>query len=129
MRETNAMLAELMAKGRVVPCGDEAGVSRWNGGGYGWRRIDGRDTVKATFSRQSVKMFGAPGREGFCMRPADAPNSETLIEFLKEPRRAYPKFAMIPDNAGYHKSRVGSRLTGSTVGDIKLIYLPRTPRR
>ena len=124
MSETNAMLAELIAKGHVVLCGDEAGVLRWNGGGYGWRRTGGRYTVKSTFSKQSVKMFGALGKDGFYMRPADALNSETFIEFLKELRRVYPKFAMILDNAGYHKSRMVSRFIESTGGDIKLIYLP-----
>ena len=104
--------------------GDEAGVLRWNGGGYGWRRTGGRYTVKSTFSKQSVKMFGALGKDGFYMRPADALNSETFIEFLKELRRAYPKFVMILDNAGYHKSRMASRFIESAGGDIKLIYLP-----
>ena len=33
MSETDATLAELIAKGYVVLCGDEAEVSRWNGGG------------------------------------------------------------------------------------------------
>ena len=69
-------------------------------------------------------MFGALGKDGFYMRLADTLNSETFIEFLKELRWAYSKFAMILDNAGYHKSLVVSRFTGSTGGDIKLIYLP-----
>ena len=124
MSETSAMLAKLIAEGYVVPCVDEVGVSRWNGGGYVWRRTGRRNTVKTTFSRQSVKMFGALGKDGFCIRPADALNSETLIEFLKELRQIYPKFAMMLDNAGCHKSLVVSRFTGSTGGDIKLIYLP-----
>ena len=124
MSETNAMLAELIAKGHVVLCGDEAGVLRWNGGGYGWRRTGGRDAAKATFSRQSVKTFGALGKDGFYMRPADALNSETFIIYLKDLRRVYPKFAVMLDNAGYHKSRMVSRFIESTGGDIKLIYLP-----
>ena len=33
--EANATLEELMAQDYVVLCGDEAGVLRWNGGGYG----------------------------------------------------------------------------------------------
>ena len=122
--EANATLEELMAQDYVVLCGDEAGVLRWNGGGYGWRRTGGRYTVKSTFSRQSVKMFGALGKDGFYMRPAAALNSATFMEFLKELRRAYPKFATMLDNAGYHKSRVASRFVESTGGDIKLIYLP-----
>ena len=69
-------------------------------------------------------MFGALGKDGFYMRPADALNSETFIEFLKELRRVYPKFAMMLDNTGYHKSRMVSRFIESTGGDIKLIYLP-----
>ena len=124
MTETNATLEELMTQDYVVLCWDEAGVLRWNGGGYGWRRTGGRDAVNTTFSRQSVKMFGAPGKDGFYTRPADAPNLETFMEFLKEPRQAYPKFAMMLDNAGYHKSLAASRFTGSTGGDVKLVYLP-----
>ena len=127
--EANATLEELMAKGYVVLCGDEAVVSRWNGGGYGWRRTGGRYTVKSTFSWQSVKMFGALGKDGFYMRPADALNSETFIIHLKELRRVYPKFAMILDNAGYHKSHMVSRFIESAGGDIMLIYLPlHTPQ-
>ncbi len=64
------------------------------------------------------------GKDGFYMRPADALNSETFIEFLKELRRVYPKFAMILDNAGYHKSLLVSRFIESTGEDIRLIYLP-----
>ena len=86
MNETNATLEELITKGHVVLCGDEARVSRWNGGRYGWRRTGGRDTAKTTFSKQSVKMFGALGKDGFYMWPADALNSATFIEFLKELR-------------------------------------------
>ncbi len=122
--ETNATLEELMAKGHVAPCGDEACVLRWNGGGYGWRRTGGRYAVNTTFSRQSVKMFGALGKDGFYMRPADALNSETFIEFLKELRQTCPKLVMMLDNAGYRKSRVASRFIESTGGDVKLIYLP-----
>ena len=124
MTETNATLEELMAQDYVVLRGDGAGVLRWNGGGCGWRRTGGRDAVNTTFSRQSVKMFGAPRKDGFYTRPADAPNLETFMEFLKEPRQAYPKFAMMLDNAGYRKSLAASRFTGSTGGDVKLVYLP-----
>ena len=46
------------------------------------------------------------------------------IEFLKELRRAHPKFVMVLDNAGYHKSLVASRFVESTGGDVKLVYLP-----
>ena len=63
--ETNAMLAELIAKGYIMLYGDEAGVSRRNGWGYGWRRTGGRDIAKTTLSRQSVKMFGVLGKDGF----------------------------------------------------------------
>ena len=69
-------------------------------------------------------MFGAPGKDGFYTRLADALNSETFMEFLKELRQAYPKFAMMLDNAGYHKSLAASRFIGSTGGNIELIYLP-----
>ena len=124
MSEANATLEELVSKGHVVPCGDEAGVSRWNGGGYGWRRAGGRDAAKTTFSLQSVKMFGALSKDGFYMRPADALNSATFISYHKELRQTHPKFVMILDNAGYHKSLVVSRFIESTGGDIKLIYLP-----
>ena len=126
---TNATLEDLIAQDYVVLCGDEAGVSRWNGGGYGWRRTGGRDAVKTTFSWQSVKMFGALGKDGFYMRSADSLNSETFIEFLKELHRTYPKFVMMLDNAGYHKSRMVSQFIGSTGGDTKLVYLsPHTPQ-
>ena len=72
--ETNATLEELIAKGYVMQRGDETGVLRRNGG-YGLRRVGGRDMVKIVFSWQSVRLFGARDKDGFCMRPADAPNS------------------------------------------------------
>ena len=73
MSETDATLAELIAKGHVAPCGDEACVLRWNGGGYGWRRTGGRYTGRTAFSRQSVKMFGALGKDGFYILPRGRP--------------------------------------------------------
>ena len=69
-------------------------------------------------------MFGALGKDGFYMRPADALNLGTFIICLKELRWIHTKFAMILDNAGCHKSLVASRFIEPTGGDIKLIYLP-----
>ncbi len=115
MSETNATLEELIAKWYVMLCEDKVGVLRWNGRGYGRRRAGGRDTVKTTFSWHSVKRFGALGRDGFYMRPADALNSETFIEFLKELRQTHPKFVIMLDNAasqiprGAPVHRVGRR--------------------
>ena len=124
MSETNAALEELVAKDYVVLCGDEAGALRCNGGWYGWRRTGGHYTVKTTFSKQSVKTFGVLDKDGFNMRPVDALNSETFIEFLKEVQQTHPTFVMMLDNAGYHKPLAASRFMESTGGDVTLIYLP-----
>ena len=58
MSETNATLEKLVAQDYVVLCGDGAGVLRWNGGGYGWRRASGRDTIRLVFSGSLRKDAG-----------------------------------------------------------------------
>ena len=122
--EANATLGEPMAKGHVVPCGGEAEVLRRNGGGYGRRRAGGRDAARTTFSWQSAKLFGALGRDGFYMRPADALNSETFISCLKGLRHIRTKFAMTLDNAGYRRYRMAVQFMESAGGDNRWMCLP-----
>ena len=100
MNETNATLEELIAEDYVVLCGDEAGVLRWNGGGYGWRRTGGRDTVKTTFSKQFVKMFGALGKDGFCMRPAGRPE---FGDAHRIPKRTAADISQVRDDTGQRR--------------------------
>ena len=125
--EINATLEELIAQDYVVLCGDEAGVLRWNGEGYGWRRTGGRDAAMTTFSKQSVNLFGALGKDCFYTRPAIALNSETFIEFLKELRQIYPKFVMILDNAGIRSLSWCPSSYRQPAGTSSWHICPRTP--
>ena len=129
MRETNDRVVQLEEDGYAILAGDEAAAQKWSGGGYAWRRKGGRDTVHAQFSRRTVKMFGAVGKKGHHIQVVDALNSLTFIAFLKLLLIKYRKFAMVLDNAAYHKSRMVDQFIKSTCGRIVLIFLPpHTPQ-
>lgn len=57
MNEANKALTPLMTQ-RTIFCMNETRVLRWNSGVYGWRCTEGCDTIKTTFSKQTVKLFG-----------------------------------------------------------------------
>ena len=107
---------------------DEAAVQIWQGAGYGWRPANGHDTIRQGFSKKSVRLFGSLGTDGYHIRTTDAINSETFIEFLQELLKTCPKFVMVLDNASCHKSKTVTEFVESTDGDIRLVFLPRTPR-
>ena len=96
---------------------------------YIWRRTGGDDAAKITYSKQSVKLFGALGEDGFYIRPTDELNSEAFIGYLKELQGIHHKFAIILDNAVYHKSGKVDRFIESTDGGIVPVFLPpHTPQ-
>ena len=129
MNETNEEVASLIDAGFAIFFEDEAGVQRWNRGGYGWRRTGARDTVKTTFSKQSAKLFGVLGEDGYRILPVPRLNSYTFVEFPKYLWKRYEKCVLVLDGASYHKSGVVNRFLDSTEGDIKLISLPpHTPQ-
>ena len=129
MNSASKTLKSLKAQGYAILCGDEVGVLRWNSGGYGWRRTGGDDATEITYSKQSVKLFGALGEDGFYIRPTDELNSEAFIGYLKELQEIYHKFAIILDNAVYHKSGMVDKFIESTGEDIVPVFLPpHTPQ-
>ena len=59
----------------------------------------------------------------------DALNPGTFIGFLGWLLEKIPRFVLVLDNAGYHKSGKASRFIESTNGSIRLIFLPpHTPQ-
>ena len=99
-------------------------VQIWSGTGYGWRPVNGHDTIRQGFSKKSVKLFGALGTDGYRIRATDAINSETFIAFLQDLLKTYPKFAMVLDNASCHHSKMVTEFVESTDGAIRLVFLP-----
>lgn len=124
MDSTNRLVVELMGRGYAILCGDGAACQKWSAGGYAWRARGGHDTVDVSFSRATVKMFGALGRRGHHIRVVDALNSDTFIDFLKALQETYPRFAYVLDNASCHRSEKVNRFVESTGGDIVLVFLP-----
>ena len=64
----------------------------------------GREQVRASFSRESVRIFGAMSQDELRIKIVESTNSETFREFLEEIRRDRPRLFMVLDNASYHKS-------------------------
>ena len=69
-------------------------------------------------------MFGILGKDGHRVRTAEATNSRTLVDFLKWVRLKYPKFALVLDNASYHKSGTVMDYPAHVNGGIRLVFLP-----
>ena len=121
--------AERRAAGRAVFVEDEAAVQRSQNPAYGWRPTGGREQTRASFSRESVWIFGAMSQDELRIRIVESTNSGTFQEFLEEIRRDHPQFFMVLDNASYHKSKAVREYVGSAGGDIELEFLPPyTPR-
>ena len=124
MRETNELVVDLTKKGYAILSADEAACQKWSSGGYAWRRRGGHDTVDVSFSKATVKMFGALGKDGHHIQVADALNSDTFVAFLKKLQTIYTKFALVLDNASCHKSAKVNEFVESAGGNIVLIFLP-----
>ena len=116
--------ARMRADGRIVFAEDEAAVQRSQNPAYGWRPTGGREQVRASFSRESVRIFGAMSQDGLRIKVVDSSNSETFREFLEEIRRDRPRFYMVLDNASYHKSKAVREYVESTRGAAELEFLP-----
>ena len=109
---------------RAVFAEDEAAVQRFQNPAYGWRPTGGREQVRASFSRESVRIFGAMSQDELQIKIVESTNSETFREFLEEIRRNRPRLFMVPDNASYHKSKAVREYVESAGGDIELEFLP-----
>ena len=103
---------------------DEAAIQRSQNPAYGWRQTGGREQVRTSFSRESVRIFGAMSEDELRIKIVDRANPETFQEFLEEIRRDHPRFCMILDNASYHKSKAVREYVESTRGNIGLEFLP-----
>ncbi len=127
--ETSARLENLRTdKECVVFTGDEGTVQLYSNNGYAWRDTNGGDVLPTRFSKKGAKMFCAVREDGLHVWTADATNSDTFVEILKELQREYPKIVMILDNASYHKSKTVMNHVESVNKDphlcLELIFLP-----
>ena len=92
--------------------------------GRGWMPKGGRKIIKTTFSKQSLKVFGALSDGKLYLMYEDSTSSEMFIKFLKEIHKKYGKIALVTDNATSHKSKLVKQYLKSTNGDVILMYLP-----
>ena len=116
--------AEYRKEGRPAFVEDKAGVQISQNPAYGWRPTGGREQVRASFSRESVRIFGAMSQGELRIKIVESTNSETFREFLEEIRRDRPRLFMVLDNASYHKSKAVREYVESAGGDIELEFLP-----
>ena len=123
-REVGERAAQRRADGMTVFAEDEAAVQRSQNPAYGWRPIGGREQVRASFSRESVRIFGAMSQDELRIKIVESTNSETFREFLGEIRRDRPRLFMALDNASYHKSKAVREYVESAGGDVGLEFLP-----
>ena len=112
------------AAGCAVFAEGEAAVQTQQNPKYGWRPTGGRETIKATFSTRSIRMFGAMSKDRLIISIVDSANSETFQEFLEGIRRNHPKFYMVLDCVSFHKSKAIQRYVESAGGDIAFEFLP-----
>ena len=90
----------------------------------GWLPRGGHETIKTTFSRRSVKVFGALGKGVLHVMQADSTKSTVFKVFLEALRQKYGKVAFVTDNAASHKSELIQKYLKDAGGDVVLIYLP-----
>ena len=100
-------------------------LSLWSDAGYGWRPTNGHDTIKTSYSKKSVSVFGVLGLDSIHIRTVDACNSETFKGFLREMLRIYPKILLILDNAPYHKSETVTEFVKANEDRLRLVFLAR----
>ena len=123
-REVGERASQRRADGMAVFAEDEAAVQRSQNPAYGWRPTGGREQVRTSFSRESVRIFGAMSQDELQIKIVESTNSETFREFLEEIRRDRPRLFMVLDNASYHKSKAVREYVESTGGDVELEFLP-----
>ena len=122
--EVGERAAKRRADGMAVFAEDEAAVQRSQNPAYGWRPTGGREQVRASFSRESVRIFGAMSQDELRIKIVESTNSGTFREFLEEIRRDRPRLFMVLDNASYHKSKAVREYAESAGGDVELEFLP-----
>lgn len=90
----------------------------------GWLPRGGRETIPTTFSKRSLKVFGALGRNILHIMPAHSTKSSVFKIFLEALRQKYGKVVFVTDNATSHKSKLIQDYLKLAGGDVVLIYLP-----
>ena len=122
--ETNRLVSEASEDEFTVLACDEMHASLWSDAGYGWRPTNGHDTIKTSYSKKSVSVFGVLGSGSLHIRTVDACNSKAFKGFLQEILRIYPKILLILDNASYHKSDTVTGFVKANEDRIRLVFLP-----
>ena len=122
--ETNRLVSEAAKVGFAVLACDEMHASLWSDAGYGWRPTNGHDTIKTSYSKKSVSVFGVLGSDSLHIRTVDACNSKTFKGFLQEMLRIYSKILLILDNAPYHKSGTVTGFVKANEDRLRLVFLP-----
>ena len=84
----------------------------------------GGEQVRAGFSMESVRIFGAMSQDGRRIKVVESANSETFREFPEGIRRDRPRLFVVLDNASYHKSKAVREYVESAGGDVELEFLP-----
>ena len=124
-REAGGRAAQRRADGMAVFAEDEAAIQRSQNPAYGWRPTGGRrEQVRAIFSRESVRIFGAMSQDELRTKIVESTNPGTLREFPEEIRRDRPRLFMVLDNASYHKSKAVRKYVESAGGNVELEFLP-----
>ena len=123
-RAAQRRAAQRRADGMTVFAEGEAAVQMSQNPAYGWRPTGGREQVRASFSRESVRIFGAMSQDELRIKIVESTNSETFREFLEEIRRDRPRLFMVLDNASYHKPKAVMEYVESAGGDVELEFLP-----
>ena len=103
---------------------DEAAVQRSQNPAYGWRPTGGCEQVRASFSRELVKIFGAMSQDELRIKIVESTNPGTFREFPEEIRRDSPRLFMVLGNASYHKSKAVRKYVESAGGGVGLEFLP-----
>ena len=122
--ETNRLVSEATKEGFTVLACDEMHASLWSDAGYGWRPTNGHDTIKTSYSKKSVSVFGVLGSDSLHIRTVDACNSKTFKGCLWEMLLIYPKILLILDNASYHKSDAVTMFVKANVDRLMPAFLP-----
>lgn len=111
-------------RGYKVVCLDAAALIDSPLSRRGIRRRGGRDTVKINYSRQSIKLIGALGRDTLDIQFHENLATGNVIELLEELRQKYVNVFVIMDNAAAHKSREMEDYVMGTNGSVVRWFLP-----
>ena len=122
--ETNRLVNEAAKEGFAVLTCDEMHARLWSDAGYGWRPTNGHYTLKTSYSKKSVSVFGVLGFDSLHVRTVDACNSETFKVFLREMMRTHPRILLILDNAPCHRSETVTEFVKDNEDRLKPVFLP-----